>query len=70
MLYYLGIHFKYEIITVLADEAHLVEYQIFCNNTLDCTPAVRHREQVSFIVRFVDVCESKVEICEYYLNFY
>jgi hypothetical protein len=35
----------------------------------DCTPDLSHREQMSFALRFVDVCESDLIVQEHFTTF-
>jgi hypothetical protein len=36
---------------------------------LDCTPDLSHREQMSFTLRFEDVCESDLIVQEHFITF-
>jgi hypothetical protein len=36
---------------------------------LDCTPDLSHREQMSFKLRFVDVCESDLIVQQHFITF-
>jgi hypothetical protein len=36
---------------------------------IDCVPDLRHREQMSFTLRFVDVCESDLIVQEHLITF-
>lgn len=36
---------------------------------LDCTPDISHQEQMNFVLRYVDISSSPIQIFEYFLEF-
>ena len=75
MPHYIGKIFQNEIISVLATVIKqkinkLIVAAKYFSIILDCTPDVSHVEQISFVVRIVDVTNSNVSVCELFLVFY
>ena len=42
----------------------------YCSITLDCTPRMSYREQLSFKLRFVNVCEDYLVFQEHFITFH
>lgn len=73
---YLGNVIQNEIISLLADNIKAVILEKvkkakYYSIILDCTPDVSHVEQITLIIRFVDVNanEKSFEVCEHFLGF-
>lgn len=72
--HYLGHRIQNEFIELMATEvkqkiiqkAKLAKY---FSVILDCTPDVSHQEQMSLILRFVDVSDSELKVMEHFLEF-
>ncbi|XP_070052794.1 uncharacterized protein [Nicotiana tomentosiformis] len=72
--HYLGHNIQNELINLLASEIKnkiidkIIETKYF-SIILDCTPDASHQEQISFILRSVDITVTPVRITEYFLEF-
>ncbi|XP_070054802.1 uncharacterized protein [Nicotiana tomentosiformis] len=72
--HYLGHNIQNELINLLASE---IKNKIIDKTTetkyfsiiLDCTPDASHQEQMSFILRSVDITVTPIRITEYFLEF-
>ncbi|XP_073101993.1 uncharacterized protein [Elaeis guineensis] len=72
--HYLGHNVQNELINLLANEIKnkiikkILEAKYY-SIILDCTPDTSHQEQMSFILRCVDISSSPIKIMEYFFEF-
>jgi hypothetical protein len=55
-----------EVTKIITDKLNLAKY---FSVILDCTPHVSHKEQMSLIVRFVDVSHCDITVVEHFIEF-
>ncbi|KAK4729430.1 hypothetical protein R3W88_022418 [Solanum pinnatisectum] len=72
--HYLGHNIQNELINLLASEIKnkIIEKVIktkYFSIILDCTPDTSHQDQMSFIIRSVDISATPINVTEYFLEF-
>ncbi|XP_059277622.1 uncharacterized protein LOC132031704 [Lycium ferocissimum] len=72
--HYLGHNIQNELINLLASEIHnkiieKVKETKYFSIILDCTPDASHQEQMSFILRSVDISNTPIKINEHFFEF-
>jgi len=72
--HYLGHNIQNELINLLASEIKnkIIEKVIktkYFSIILDCTPDTSHQDQMSFIIRSVDISTTPINVTEYFLEF-
>lgn len=72
--HYCGKNIANEFLALMAERVKLdilsrIKNSKYYSIIADCTPDVSHYEQLSLIVRYVDISGEKVEICESFLGF-
>ncbi|KAK4724573.1 hypothetical protein R3W88_027352 [Solanum pinnatisectum] len=72
--HYLGHNIQNKLINLLASEIKnkIIEKVIKTKHfsiILDCTPDKSHQDQMSFIIRSVDISETPINVIEYFLEF-
>lgn len=73
--HYLGHNIQNELIELMASEVKKIiidklKLSKYFAIILDCTPDVSHKEQMSLIVRFVDVSQPDVKVVEHFVEFF
>jgi len=72
--HYLGHNIQNELINLLASEIKTKIIKKIMNAKyysiiLDCTPDISHQEQMSFVLRCMDISSTPIQVNEYFLEF-
>ena len=68
----LGHNIQNELINLLASEIKIIKKIMnakYYSIILDCTPDISHQEQMSFVLRCVDISSTPIQVNEYFLEF-